>query len=280
MLREHFGEAVSKADRMQRQKTPAPYALRLLRQVRRRMLDRITPGREIVHFLHIGKNAGSQLSYLFPRINKQDKVGIRLRKEGHKVTLAMLPPDARYFISIRDPISRFRSGFYSRKRKGKPLYDVEWTADEALAFENFEHANELAEALFLDTERGVAATAAMRSISHLAMNQVDWFPQRGFLFRNRPPVWILRTESFESDLRILLDRLGIDAEVETTRDEVSSHRNDYSNVPPLSELAVENLKRWYAQDFAFCAMCRDWLNRETAQLHAIPAPSRRNVNKD
>ncbi len=256
---------------MPKQKTTAPYPLRMLRRLRRQLRERNAPKKEIVHYLHIGKNAGSQLRYLFPKINEQDKVGILLRRESHKETLATIPPDARYFFSIRDPIARFRSGFYCRKRKGKPLYDVDWTPDEAVAFANFEHANDLAEALFLDTERGLAATAAMRSVMHLAMNQVDWFPQRGFLLETRPPVWILRTDQFESDLRILFDRLGIDADVQTTEDGVSSHRNDYSNVPKLSELAIANLRRWYAQDFAFCAMCRDWLDREgEAQLEGMP----------
>jgi hypothetical protein len=218
-----------------------------------------------VHFLHIGKNAGTQLRHLFELINARGNANLVLRREAHSVTLADLPADARYFFSLRDPIARFRSGFYSRKRKGQPRYHIEWTPHEAHAFDHFEHANDLAETLFAESERGMAATAAMRSISHLAMNQVDWFPQSGFLLRNRPPVWILRTERFEADLRILLDRLGITAEVAVADDAATRHSNDYSDVPKLSELARENLRQWYAQDFAFCAMCHDWLDRETGR---------------
>ncbi len=221
------------------------------------------PKKEIVHFLHINKNAGTQLRHVIEQVNAT--AGIALKREPHKVTLPGIPADARYFFSIRDPISRFKSGFYCRKRKGQPRYHSEWTRYERPAFETFEHANDLAEALFRDDERGRQATAAIRSIVHLAKNQVDWFPMSGSMLAVRPPVWILRTENFEADLAVLLDRLGINAEVAITRDPVTGHRSDYTDVPPLSELAVANLKRWYAQDIAFCEMCRDWLERETAK---------------
>ena len=78
------------------------------------------------------------------------------------------------------------------------------------------------------------ATAAMRSIGHLARNQVDWFPFRGSMLEVRPPVWILRTETFEPDMRVLLDRLGITTEVSLADDAVLSHSFDYADVPALS----------------------------------------------
>ena len=83
--------------------------------------------KEIVHFLHIRKNAGSQLRYLFEKINAggwPDPAAAG-GAQGHP---GDLPPDARYFFSIRDPIARFKSGFYCRKRKSLPRYEIEWTA--------------------------------------------------------------------------------------------------------------------------------------------------------
>lgn len=231
-------------------------------------------GKEIVHFLHISKNAGSQLRHMFPLVNAEMPGNIYLRREAHAVTLAHLPAEARYFFSLRDPVSRFKSGFYCRKRKSRPRYDIEWSPHEARAFARFEHANDLAEALFREDERGREATAAMRSISHLARNQVDWFKEYGFLFELRPPVWILRTDNFRADWQILLDRLGIPSDVPFAKDAVSGHRNDYAGAPPLSERAMENIRRWYVQDQAFYNLCLDWLDRESARQQGEPAAKR------
>jgi hypothetical protein len=41
-------------------------------------------------------------------------------------------------------------------------------------------------------------------------------------------------------------------------------------VPPLSALAVENLRRWYAQDFEFLRACETWLQANGAPVTHSP----------
>jgi len=185
-------------------------------------------------------------------------------KHPHGMKLQNLPPE-RYFFSIRNPVSRFFSAFYSRKRKGQPRAYFEWTPDEAIAFGQFKHANDLAEALF-DAEtaaRSEAAFCAIRSISHCNTNQISWFPTRGNFLNSRPPYAIIRQENFRDDLRELSKRIGFDLTSLITDDDIKAHRNDYSGVPPLSEKAVINLTRWYSQDVVFYEVCENWINRVT-----------------
>ena len=121
-------------------------------------------------FLHIGKNAGTQVQHVTRQL---EHYGIVVKSYGHRVKLFELPHDSQYFFSIRNPASRFVSGFYSRKRKGQPRLHNEWTPHEAIAFESFEHANELAENLFSTGAIGTRARQAIKSISHTGMQQYD-----------------------------------------------------------------------------------------------------------
>lgn len=226
-----------------------------------RRIRRTTPRRRVVYFLHIGKAAGSQIKQLMVQVNAQRR-DIWLQGLSHDVFLRDLPKPADYFFSVRDPVLRFRSGFYSRKRFGRPRNNIPWSDHEATAFANFEHASDLAEALFAPGELGMKATAAMKSIRHTAQDQIDWFALAGDIFTVRPPVWVLRQEHFEADLAILLDRLGIEFIPEVRRDAVGAHANEYSGIPPLTERGIENLRRWYAQDVAFYEAVEVWMTQQ------------------
>ena len=60
-------------------------------------------------------------------------------------------------------------------------------------------------------------------------------------------------------MKILFDRLGLEFTPKPRRDAKGAHANDYSDVPELSETGIENLKRWYAQDFAFYDAVETWM---------------------
>jgi hypothetical protein len=170
-----------------------------------------------------------------------------------------LPRKEAYFFSIRNPVTRFRSAFYSRKRMGQPRYYSKWSPHEAVAFSHFEHANALAEALFDDGEAGRRAFAAIKSIRHTAQNQSDWIYAFGNFLEVHPPFAIIRQERFGEDIIAFQQKLGIAAPELLQKDPLESHMNDYGDAPELSGRAVDNLSRWYAQDFAFYRMCDDWI---------------------
>lgn len=206
------------------------------------------------HFLHIGKAAGTQIM----RLAEQSNGKVVVHK--HDVPLRSLPAGAAYFFSIRDPISRFYSGFYSRKRQGRPTYYFPWSACEEVAFRDFEHADDLACSLFEAGPEGIRAAQAMISIRHTGQNMVSWFLTQGNLFEGRPPVWIIRQEHFDQDLDRFLRRANLEGTVSIKTGR--AHANNYDETPPLSEKAKLNLRRWYAQDYEFYRVCEAWLDAQ------------------
>ncbi|QZD90864.1 hypothetical protein K3148_05630 [Qipengyuania aurantiaca] len=221
-----------------------------------RLTNNLKYAPDAYHFLHIGKAAGTQITKL------ADQYPRKVVPHPHDVSLKDLPQGASYFFSIRDPITRFYSGFYSRKRKGQPVYNVPWTESERASFRDFEHANDLAEALFDPGEKGIAATQAMVSIRHTGQNLVSWFFLQGNLLEVRPPVWIIRQEKFEEDFDAFLRKAGLNRPA--IRPENRSHANNYVGTPALSEKAKKNLRRWFAQDYEFHRVCEAWLDTQTS----------------
>lgn len=232
-----------------------------LKRVGRMVTKDATQNDGNIHFLHIGKCAGTQIMHLARQINELTNKG-KIVKHNHDFFLINLDIHQKYFFSIRNPISRFLSGFYSRKRKGQPRLYSEWSIYEERAFSNFEHANDLAESLFIDGIYGMKAFAAMKAIRHTAQNQSDWVYCVGEFLEIHPPIWIIRTECFLEDFSTFLQKIGYGIELhdlEIAKDPITSHANDYKGVPDLSEKAIKNLKEWYIQDFEFYKLCDYWI---------------------
>jgi len=222
------------------------------------------PKRKTLHFLHIGKNAGTEIIRYIDRINLVS-ADLEIVRHGHDVfmhKLCKVNENPGYFFSIRNPISRFKSAFYGRKRQGKPRYErALWSSDEALAFKEFDHATELAEALFRRDDLGRKALAAVKSIRHTAQNQTDWFYCFGHFLDLKPPIAIIRQENFKEDMINFQRKINLPDPFLLNQDAVLSHSNNYDGTPDLSPTAVENLMRWYCQDIAFYEMCEDWIVR-------------------
>lgn len=207
-----------------------------------------------IAFLHIGKNAGTQIVYISNQLRPH---GLDIIKYPHNVTLKEIPNNQNYFFSIRNPIDRFKSGFYSRKRKGRPRLNIEWSAYEHKSFNTFEHANDLAESLFEPGELGAVASSAITAIGHISKHQIDWFAGIGFL-ELRPPVWIIRQEHLKEDYASFLARLGLEKLTQyivPAENPAIAHINDYTGVPIFSMKAIQNLRSWYARDFVFYENC-------------------------
>jgi len=225
------------------------------------LFDKIAPSGDDgeLQFLHVGKAAGNSIKFAFDKAgNSPDSPpppaeagandGRRrlIRAWGHKYKLDYFAPEAAYVVNLREPVSRFFSGFYSRKRMGRPKKDVPHSFFEAIAFRAFPHANELAEALsdrsFL---KRLKAVFAMTTITHVGDPLTSWFSLARV--QSRPPVAVLVTERLEPSMQALARKLG-QPDFEMPADKVESHANTYSDTPPLSETARQNLAQWYAED--------------------------------
>ena len=213
-------------------------------------------------FIHIGKNAGTHINNISSKINSLQSE-YKIISARHRGNLRDIPKRIPYFFSIRDPISRFKSAFYSRKRKGYPVYDSPHNRSESKAFSIFKEANDLAESLFREDSIGEEAFWAMNSITHIKTHQFDRFSSVPSFLKYRPPIHIIRTENFKNDFSKFLLKTNIKVsidELNLEKDKNSSHTTIYSDIPSLSELAKSNLKIWFKKDYYFYGICSDWLD--------------------
>jgi hypothetical protein len=207
------------------------------------------------HLIHIGKTGGTALkSALAPVVHDGD---YEIVLHGHGTRLKHVPVGEKVFFVIRDPVDRYVSGFNSRLRHGRPRYDIPWTPEEQLAFEQFTSADRLAVALSSeDSSERARAFQAMTSIGHVRASYWQWFHHR-YLVQKRLDdlllvMWFPDLSTVFGQLR---DLLGLPDDLCLPDDEVGSHRSPDTADRALSSLARSNLERWYGADVAFVEFC-------------------------
>ena len=205
--------------------------------------------------LHIGKTGGTAVKHA---LQQSSCPGRRFVLHPHRTTLAHIAEGEKCFFFVRDPVARFVSGFLSRQRQGRPRYDVPWTQSERTGFTQFSSANELALALSSpDDPRRHAAETAMSDIIHVRDHYWRWFGDEAYLSRRRGDIlFVGAQEQLERDISELSRIVGL--AIDLPDDEVGAHRNPLGAPRELEGEAVANLRRWYAQDYAFLALLREW----------------------
>lgn len=218
------------------------------------------------HFLHIDKTGGSALSdILIPLVSR----GYNLAFHGHDFKLTNLPEGEQFYFGIRNPITRYISGFYSRQRKGQPRNNHEWSRVEKLCFKWFRSPNELAESLYSKNPiTRLKALLSIKSVRHINKGYDYWFKDPNyFLKRKYDVLFILRQELLDIDFENLKKYLRIDdVRIDLPKDDISKHKNPNHLSYELSEKAMLNLNKWYKKDFelynVFIALAQEsgWWN--------------------
>lgn len=210
-----------------------------------------------MHYLHIGKTGGSAVKYALSGHTATPRHAIYLHSHG--VTLSDVPVGDGVFFFLRDPASRFVSGFYSRQRQGQPRIFSPWDAAEKVAFEHFDSPNALALALSSDeVAQRDAAEQAMRSIRHVRSFYVDWLGDEAYLRARAADILLVgRQERLAEDFARLRDLLHLGDEVQLPADDVNSHRNPESVDRKLDTSAQENLRHWYRRDYRLIELCAE-----------------------
>ena len=73
-----------------------------------------------VHYLHFRKCGGTAFKNAVREHLDEGKYEIHLH--GHDVVIEDIPYGEKVVFFLRDPLSKFISGFYDRKREGRPGY--------------------------------------------------------------------------------------------------------------------------------------------------------------
>lgn len=224
-----------------------------------------------VHFIHVSKAGGSVLRYAIRQARKQS--GGKLESQwgpiwghNHLFRLSDIEPEDMAIFPLRDPVTRFVSGFYSRLREGAPRYYIRHTRAERQAFEWFPTPQELAEAL-ADRwgPRRLRARFAMQSIGHLKRGQTFWTGKPSYVRSNLDRVlYIARQETLSEDWEKIKELLDIPRDVALSQDDTIAHRTEYTGDRNISEKGTQALRRWYADDYRLLAIA-DEVRAGTAQ---------------
>lgn len=209
------------------------------------------------HFLHIGKAGGTAVIEALKPLASAGRYQLELHHHG--MSLPYIRVGEPFFFVVRDPIDRFISGFYSRQRKGRPRYHVEWTAEEAEAFQTFTTANDLGEGLaWTDAELRGRAQRAMQSITHV--NDTFWrtfVDESYFRSRARDLLYVADQASLNADFHELGQLLGLGDRAQLPQDAAAAHRTPSNVDRRISAEASNALTQWYRRDYRFLAVIGD-----------------------
>ncbi|MFT7580218.1 MAG: hypothetical protein ACI9MR_001887 [Myxococcota bacterium] len=242
------------------------------RQSYRALLERLRlrwhrlRGRRVVHFLHVGNTGGTAIK---AALTGQVSRTTHLRFHGHGFLLRHVPRGDGLVFFVRDPVSRFTSGFNSRRRKGQPRHFFEWSEGEAEAFSRFETANDLALALSANHEFHTEARRAMRSVRHVRDSYWTWFESEAY-FRSRwtDVLCIGSQETFRGSFVALCERLGLSPDLPLPEDEVGANRSPVGQDRHLDPEAVANLRSWFEADYRFVTLCQAYRDQVTEEESA------------
>lgn len=212
--------------------------------------------RKIVHFIHIGKTGGTAIKSAIKRYNSTKEFDIFIH--GHEFKFKDALPGEYVFFVLRDPIDRFISGFYSRKRQGQPRTFWPYSTEEDRAFGVFETPNEIG--LALSSEDSVLrnqAQDAMKQIGHVNTSFWDWFENKEYL-KNRLSdiLFVGEQENLNKDFEELKRILGLPDYLKLPDNDVKAHRNRVKSDKNLDATALQKLKKWYKKDYEFLSFLK------------------------
>lgn len=205
--------------------------------------------RKKINLIHIGKTGGSALKNVFRKQLRTSEYVFVLH--SHSVTLKDIPVGEKVIFCLRDPQSRFISGFYSRLRQGKPLYNFPWSNEEKIAFNNFLTPNALAESLSSEnSETKLQAENAMKSIQHVQTYYTNWLISQEYILERKSDIlMIFNQDNLTNEFNEFKFKVGLNPQIYLPVDAKLAHKNSEDVDKKLSDLAVQNIKNWYKSDY-------------------------------
>lgn len=111
----------------------------------RRLIALLPADSRRLHFLRIGRTGGTAIRGDLQDIHDNDTYVLDMR--DHHTTLRDIRKGKKVVFFLRDPLSRFVSGFFPRNTKSRPRYQSHWNTTEERVFATFDSPDDLALAL-------------------------------------------------------------------------------------------------------------------------------------
>jgi hypothetical protein len=216
------------------------------------------------HFLHIGKTGGSAIKAALA--NHLETPNYILEMHDHGTSLIDIPCGEYVFFFLRDPVSRFISGFYSRLRKGRPRYYTEWSLQEKNVFKTFNTPNQLACSLAdKNSKQHLLSLIAMKHVQHFKPYK-NWYGNFEY-FKSRVGdiLYVGFQESLNADFANLINILGLTESISLPSDDIAAHRNPTDVDKSIDAGGVLALQEWFAEDFEFISICKKVMASMTSQ---------------
>jgi hypothetical protein len=216
--------------------------------------------REQITFLHIGKTGGTAIRTTLREFAKSSRKA-KIKLPAHEFGLQSAvdaSPDLKVVFFIREPVSRFVSGFNSRLRKGQPRHFYEWSKKEEALFKQFKTPNQLAEALgSWNPFRRRAALEAMSAMRHTRWGYEYYLGSIELLEREKHRIlFIGAQEELDADFEVLKRILDMPAEYILPRDDVAAHRAPDGLEKHISDRGRKNLEKHYRRDYVIYEWCK------------------------
>jgi hypothetical protein len=224
-----------------------------------------------VHVLHIAKTGGTTLNGMLAEHRvRRTASGRPIFIHNHSTTLVDVLSRHRRnqaVVFLRDPLSRFVSGFNSRQREGKPEKHVPWKAEEKVAFKYFKTPNDLAEAL--SSRRTLVQDRALFAIGALphARNRYTFYLRSPEYVESRfhKIAFMGFQDTFNEDVIKLFALLGVNSEITVEH----RHKAPATSRTDLSPRAIRNLREWLADDIKLFEWAREQRDRFTLERAAM-----------
>ena len=198
------------------------------------------------HFLHIGKAGGKAIKFALKDYVNSGFYTISTTP-GH-VPLTEYPKGEPFFFNLRNPMTRFTSAFYSRKRKPST-----WNKVEIELFARFETPNELVEAL---CEQDLLAQKGMRGVGHLRPISLMFGGLEELKTRTDDILMVSMQESLETDFHILREKLGLPKQCKLPTNPQDAHKCPEGVDRSLSDRSLNFLTEFYRVDFELIEFCK------------------------
>lgn len=132
-------------------------------------------GKEVIYLLHVNKAAGTSLLAAIGELSWTSQRGF-LIPLPHRFGIRDIPERYKVACFVRNPASRFDSGFEHTQKGGFPAYNFILSAEEEMVFRNFPSFQELIDATnSSDPEKRVLSESAWSTLFHLRMNYRHYF---------------------------------------------------------------------------------------------------------
>ena len=240
---------------------------------------------ETISFLHIGKTGGTAVrTPIRDFLETGPDVVIELPMHRYGLKDVMEDSDTtKVMFFIREPVSRFASGFNSRLRKGWPRHQGTWSKKEEEAFATFKTPNELAEGLGANGwMMRHKARKAVQAIRHTRMAYEHYLGSVELLEQARDRIFFVGAqETLDADYEMMKKLLGMGPEYVLPRDDVGAHRTPDGFSKDISPEGRANLEKYFAKDFEIYEWCRAYREKMMQDLEmrlGAPVPTDNNSN--